>query len=452
MKKNFLQLRRILPLLLLLLCLTACTQPTPGGTETESQPPLETRSVRFLVDGQVYQQQSVPVGECPAVVEASIPGLSVHAWLDSTGTQVDPAAVPVTADTDYTALTYPELTNHVPYLFTDAVGDILPNEPLTADALVQALDALAPEAARSHFPKILTGNAPISRDYVRKILVSFFPQEAVDEALPASSVSQLLRWEFAVSMNRLLGRTGQETVSMAKDAQIPMDLFCEQSGSFDLLEAAIPHIPSVEGTPFSSIELPTEREPGLVNIDGWLYFVQENGQFLRDGNVGELYFGQNGRFTSTDPELDGIVADVLNQIITDNPEMDRLELLRQCQIYCRDTFKYLRQDPYLMGQTGWELEDAKEMFQTGRGNCYGFAAAFWALARGLGYEAYAISGTCLEDRQPHSWVMIEFDGEEFFFDPEWEWAYHDREVYDKDMFMLSLSEAEWWGYDWYPHW
>lgn len=41
-------------------------------------------------------------------------------------------------------------------------------------------------------------------------------------------------------------------------------------------------------------------------------------------------------------------------------------------------------------ETGW---DAKEMFPSGKGNCYSFTAIFWALSRNMGYETRAISGT-----------------------------------------------------------
>ena len=102
-----------------------------------------------------------------------------------------------------------------------------------------------------------------------------------------------------------------------------------------------------------------------------------------------------------------------------------------------------------MGATGWEIEEAKTMFKDTRGNCYYFAGAFWALARGLGYDARAISGTCTGTDQPHAWVIIAFDGEDYFFDPQWENNYHTRNIYDKDMFMLSLDRVWWWGYKWY---
>lgn len=196
---------------------------------------------------------------------------------------------------------------------------------------------------------------------------------------------------------------------------------------------------------------PAPYEPGFVNIDGWLYYVQDNGYFLKEGNVGELNFGSNYRYTSGDETLDAYVADLLKGFIEANPDKDRFGLLRVAYDHCvTGGYKYLRRNIYKKGHTGWEVEDAKIMFESSRGNCYNFAAAFWALARGLGYEAYALAGNCTKSVQPHGWVQIEFDGEDYFFDPEWHYDYiHDkREV--KDMFMISLEAADWWYYDWIP--
>ena len=196
---------------------------------------------------------------------------------------------------------------------------------------------------------------------------------------------------------------------------------------------------------------PAPYETGFVHIDGWLYYVKEDGYFLRDGKVGELNFGANHRYTTGDVDLDGYVAQLLDGFIKANPGKDRYGLLRVAYDHCvTGGYKYLRRNIYKKGHTGWEVGDAKVMFESGRGNCYNFAAAFWALARGLGYEAYALAGTCTKSDQPHGWVQIAFDGEDYFFDPEWHWDYiHDkREV--KDMFKISLEDADWWYYKWVP--
>ena len=199
------------------------------------------------------------------------------------------------------------------------------------------------------------------------------------------------------------------------------------------------------------LEQPAPFEPGFVNIDGWLYYVQEDGYFLTDGDVGQLHFDSNGRYTSGDAELDGYVTELIRGFQEENPDKDQFGLLRVAYDHCvTGGYEYLRRNIYKKGHTGWEIEDAKVMFESGRGNCYNFAAIFWSLARGLGYEAYAIAGNCTKTVQPHGWVQIEIDGADYFFDPEWHYDYiHDgREV--KDMFMISMKAASWWYYDWIP--
>ena len=81
------------------------------------------------------------------------------------------------------------------------------------------------------------------------------------------------------------------------------------------------------------------------------------------------------------------------------------------------------------------------MFRTEHGNCYNYAAAFWALARALGYDATAISGSIAGreaqdqreretgvphvDQRDHSWVEIVVDGESRIFDVEMAFSYSD---------------------------
>lgn len=196
---------------------------------------------------------------------------------------------------------------------------------------------------------------------------------------------------------------------------------------------------------------PAPFRPGFVHVEGYLYYVQENGEFLKNGNVGLLNFNEKGRYTSGDEALDGYVATLIDGFIEANPDKDSLGLLRVAYDHCiNGAFKYLKGNIYKKGHTGWEVADAKSMFEKGRGNCYNFAAAFWALARGLGYEAHGLAGYVTTLVQPHGWVLIEIGGVDYFFDPElhYDYIYDKREV--KDMFMLAVEDSDWWYYEWTP--
>ena len=157
-------------------------------------------------------------------------------------------------------------------------------------------------------------------------------------------------------------------------------------------------------------------EPGFVWVDGWLYYVKEDGHFLKNAYLGSLYFTSTGRYTSGSYELDGYVAAAI-AAHTDET-MTREEKLNAMYLYVRDGFEYLRRHYYRLGDTGWALEEATTMYATGKGNCYCYAGAFWAAARGLGYDAKIVSGTYGKEKAPHGWVEIFFEDGRRTYDVE----------------------------------
>ncbi len=420
------------------------------GSAGTSQAAQTEYTVTFLVGGTVYDQQTVPQGECPTAETPQAEGLDFLYWADESGAEVSPDSIPVTGDVTYTACGYPQLTTHAPFLFTDSSGALDPDGLMTKDAVQKAFNALAASGAWDYFPKMPAGDTTISAQELTELLYHFFPAEAVDSA--ASGLDgDVTRVQFAVAMCQLLERTEDGDICTDADAELPTDVDSDTAQLGSLLEAAIVHTHGESGTTWSEYVTLSQRDPGFFLQNGYLYYVNEDGKLLRDGTVGLLYFGTDGRYTCGDEELDTIVADILAQIIADNPEMTRFELLYEAFVYCRDSFTYLRKEAFSMGQTGWEIESAKIMFTGGRGNCYNYAATFWALARGLGYDARAVSGVVLSDEQPHGWVFIEFDGEDYIFDCEWEMAYrvqHDPPNYDMNMFMIPSSKWSYWRYQW----
>ena len=82
------------------------------------------------------------------------------------------------------------------------------------------------------------------------------------------------------------------------------------------------------------------------------------------------------------------------------------------------------------------------MFETGRGNCYCYAAAFYYLARQLGYDVTIISGRVGSDGDPHGWVELEMDGVWRIFDPELEMAW-EAKGRDFDFFCMTRAQAPW---------
>lgn len=430
-------------LLTVCLCLTACDTNVPI---VETQPCAYTAT--FMVGGEVYQKQTVAIGTAPDGVIPSGDDFIFRYWVDADGHEVEPSQISLSCDTTYTAVCYPVLSSHVPFLFTGSDNQLHPEADLTPATLRHALGVLAAEGATRFFPALPGGGSAITSQELKALLTSFYPEDQVSLAFAGLEDKTLTRGDFAVIICRLQCRMG-ETITVDQDAVLPADLHTGMDQLEALLEASMAHTCTYEGIKWVSYDLPMDWEPGFVLEDGWLYYVQENGYLLRDEKLGLLYFGENGRYTSGDAELDQLVADILRSFTEKNPNMDRFDLLYEAHVYCRDSFKYLRRNSYAFGAKGWEIEDAKTMFTKGRGNCYNYAAAFWALARGLGYDARAVSGTCTGSDQPHGWVFIEFDGKDYLFDCEWEMAYRtEREIYDKSMFMIPSNKWSYWTYKW----
>ena len=88
------------------------------------------------------------------------------------------------------------------------------------------------------------------------------------------------------------------------------------------------------------------------------------------------------------------------------------------------------------------------MLSTHRGNCYNYAAAFWALARGLGYDADAVAGTVGWNRSPHGWVIMDgAGGTRLVYDVELEMAYrYQRGLVDTDLYAMDPVAAYSWNY------
>lgn len=430
-------------LLVICLCFSACGS-NPAIIETEPAGYTAT----FMVAGKMYSSQTVTAGTAPDAVIPSADAFIFRHWVDENGQIVQPEQIPLTADATYTAVCYPVLSQHVPFLFIGSDNQLHPEADLTPSALRNALHALAAEGAETFFPAMPGGGSAITSEELKDVLVSFYPEDQVNLAFAGIEDNTLTRGDFAVIICKLQYRMG-ETITLAEDAVLPSDLHAGMDQLEALLEASMPHSCTYEGMKWVSYDLPTGWDPGFVLNNGWLYYVQEDGYLLKNEKVGLLYFGENGRYTSGDPELDQLVSDILRSFTEKNPDMERIDLLYEAHVYCRDSFKYLRRNSYAFGAKGWEIEDAKTMFTKGRGNCYNYAAAFWALARGLGYDARAVSGTCTSTDQPHGWVFIEFDGKDYLFDCEWEMAYRtEREIYDKSMYMIPSNKWSYWHYKW----
>lgn len=441
MKKVVVILSILLALLLGVCVFLNARQQTPE----ETLPP--TYTVSFQVFGRTISEQVLQAGALPQTFDTNISGVTIAGWEDSQGRSIDPFTVAAQADACYQATAYVQLTNHVPYLFADQDGLLHPDEALDHSALTMALEALVAPNAAEFLPQVAVTSNPIDRDMLTQILSAFYTPDMIATAFPEGTA--LTRAAFAQGMNQLLGRSVDDTFTLAENPIIPKDITFEREDAWELLEASVIHTPAEQAQTWAWIELPSAHEPGFMLMEGQLYYVQEDHYLLRDDYVGTLYFNPEGCYTSGDPDLDYQVTTRLKEMAEANPEADRFALLRIAFDHCHQNYTYRRSfDHPAFGGDGWQIFRATDMFETSKGNCYGFAAIFWALARGLGYDARAVSGTCLSDEQPHSWCIIELDGQDYFFDPQWQYSYTERGETDHDMFMIPMDNIYFWGYKW----
>lgn len=312
-----------------------------------------------------------------------------------------PTPAPVTPSPEPTAAPTPEPEEvHAGY-FACPDGLFYPEEPLTREDLARAL-SLA-RGREITFPG--DGEEALTVLSFAECLSTVFPDEAAVAAagdIARRGGESVTRAEAASALNLLLGIEPGTGESVFPDVE-PWYWACE-----DIAAAA------ETGSLWPGDEkLP---QPGYTWVDGYLYYAGEDGYFIKNAYLGTLYFGPGGRYTSGSLELDGYVAAAIRE--NTDESMSREEKLRAMYLYVRDNFEYLRRHYYRIGDLGWQVEEAITMYSTGKGNCYCYSSAFWAAARGLGYDAKAVSGTYGEEHAPHGWVEIMVDGQRLTYDVE----------------------------------
>ena len=417
-------------------------------------------TVRFMYDGKLYYSEKVAEGR---YIRADVSPLdsSFLGWVNSSGEYCDVQAEAVFSDAEYTAVIGPKLKSSTAGFFPpESDGLFYPDRTLTRSDMARAIYNLMAEPPKGT-PYIsdirenalcykgatalvsggfmeLTGerfrpDEPISKDELYLLLSQIFNGIKVEHLLE-DRFDELTRAEGAMLLYALLGesRFAASEVSYYPDVSVSLDCY---------------RAVSAVGEPCYIWAKAGERlEPGFQNVDGWLYYVDDDGFFIRNGSVGSFEFGEDGRFSCGNEELDRLVADKLDQLIQSRT-MDREKMLYEAYKYVRDNNLYLKGNYYRVEETGWEIEEALKLLHKNRGNCYSFAAGMWALARGLGYDAKAISGYISHTYQPHGWVEIEIDGVMYVFDAEQEGLYYRaRGEYNVNMFKMTYETASFWTY------
>ncbi len=444
MKLKMLRLASLAAVLLAAVLLHGCGDRTetvplaanaPAATEEPAPEPTEAPvfTVEYRLGDDVLKTESVPFGGVPAADAALPEGLRLIAWTDETGERVDMTA-PVAADTVYYALARPVLSTDAAFLFPDEYGLLRPESVMTHAECTAALRALAPEERIDPALLATLDAAPeeaLTREELKSALDALFDPETVGpmlEALPEAESEHATRAEFAYTVSRLLG-----SGSAAADVYYP-DVSPTHWASAEVLAAA------GSGT-LTKESLESMTRDGFLWFGGYLYRLDETGYFLTDAEFDGLYFDKNGRYTSGNAELDGYVAQTLSDFMT--PDAARLDDLKTIYYHVKNDFQYLTRNYYDSGATGWDIDEALTIFRTNKGNCYCYAGAFCALARGLGYNARTYAGSIGIENQPHAWTEITLDGNIYICDPEIEMNYWLLQMYTDNFMMLRENSLGW---------
>ena len=355
-------------------------------------------------------------------------GERIVAWISPSGQTAD-LSEPVEYNASYTALVAPALAEEMePWLSPDENGLVHPDALVSGEEVADGISALFADYEPDGMDELET----VSESELFEVLYGLFAPELLEslsgtEPMTRIECAQVL---YPLYMNSLYGDSwGYDTEYRV----VAADLDPLRDGA-DAMAECVDESGAVH------------YEEGLVNLDGYLYRADDAGLFYMDETVDGLYYGPDGRYTSGSAELDALVADALAPICDEYET--REEMLRAAYLYVRDDFTYLRRNYYSVGDDGWQIDEAVTMLSTSRGNCYNYAAAFWALARGLGYDATAVAGTVGWDRDPHGWViMYDAEGERITYDVELEMAYrYQRGRYDVDMYAMGSWKANQWNY------
>ena len=470
--KNKTRFILLLAFLLFAFTMTDCTY-RPKSAETPTVPavaaspeatPGETRpayTVTYVLDGETIGTETVTEGDRAAEIPSMAGDRGIVRWKNANGTETNAWTVPIFADTVFEAVPGPELHRTGAYIAPESDGLFHPLNTFTrSDAARAVYNLMVTKPTGETFLKDVTTRARcyesatslVTQGYMTLDNGHFYPDVSISRADLTSLLGKLFspgavekamedvpepmnRVQAAGVFNRLLG------LESVTDMPYYPDVSPQMEGYADVELAGIQgDLSWVRGE---------RAEPGFVNLKGYLYCVDEDGYFLRDTMKGTLYFDAACRYTSGDEALDKYVADLIDSQIKGS--LSRDDMLRAAYVYVRDHYLYLKRSIYRVGETGWEIPEALIMFQTGKGNCYNFTGAFWAMARGLGYDAVCYSGLVGVGRDPHSWTEIEFDGVPYVFDVETEMSCRLQDDYISNLYKMSYEQATLWSYAKVPY-
>lgn len=256
------------------------------------------------------------------------------------------------------------------------------------------------------------------------------------EELLSKSITRL---EYVKLINGILGREG-DSEGRSELVGVILDVPETAPDYWAIVEAVIPHTCEgcgseevwLESTPSDAEALPQ----GINLIGGKVYYIKEDGSMAVDEEINGFRYGHDGAYTSGNEELDALITETFIKSEAEKKSTP-LEQLKAVFYYFVYHSTYRKGPLHEDGGREWVMDTAIEMLSTGKGNCYSFASAFWAMARALGYDATVYTGTLDSTDSPHGWVEIILDGERYLCDPEITYQDFAYKKQYTDMFMQN---------------
>ena len=124
-----------------------------------------------------------------------------------------------------------------------------------------------------------------------------------------------------------------------------------------------------------------------------------------------------GNTVEPDTDLKKLIASVLEASTTES--MNQRQQLENAFNYLVSSVSYERKMDVPIGN--WTGSYATDMLLNGKGNCYGYAAAFAYIARGIGFDSRVCSGmvqSSLGGKTPHAWTEVKLGDKWYIFDSE----------------------------------
>lgn len=179
---------------------------------------------------------------------------------------------------------------------------------------------------------------------------------------------------------------------------------------------------------------------GWFTIGSKLYRADAKGRITKNRTIEGIVLTKKGYAkTNTASRLKKLTMSIVSRITTKN--MSKSEKLRACWNYAtnRGRFNYVIISPRFYNK-GWQRELAYTLLNYGKGDCYGFACGFAALAREVGYNPVVVLGRVSGSRDGaadgltrHGWVEI--NG--LTYDPEGQFAGWYTGVYGSGSYNIT---------------